>query len=135
MKKLIRIIAVASIVIACNAGTVFALSLNDFYSDQYATPVLKPENVVSGPSREESPESSITHVFNFFTDLVLYAAGGVAVLFLIFGGIMIATSIGDKERMESGKKIIRYAIIGLFVVILAYAIVTNVVNLLYRSTS
>jgi hypothetical protein len=62
----------------------------------------------------------------FLQDLVntfLFAAGLVAVIFLIIGGIRYITSTGDSQRIKAAKDTILYAIIGLVVVIVARAIV------------
>lgn len=50
-------------------------------------------------------------------------SGVVAVLFLIVGGFFYLTSAGNEEQIEKGKKIIINSVIGLVVVMLAYAIV------------
>lgn len=39
--------------------------------------------------------------------------GGVAVLFIVFGGYQILTSQGDPEKLRQGKKYIYYAIAGI----------------------
>ena len=67
-------------------------------------------------------------------DLILYASGGAAVLFLVIGGIRYISSFGDQERMDGAKKTIKYAVIGLLAVILSFAIVTNVIDLIFKAT-
>jgi amino acid transporter len=47
----------------------------------------------------------------------------LAVVFVIYGGFMWLTSSGDESRIESAKKTISAAVIGLIVVLLAWAIV------------
>ncbi len=47
----------------------------------------------------------------------------VAVALVIYGGFTWMTAAGNEERIEKGKKIISAAIVGLIVVILAWAIV------------
>ena len=60
----------------------------------------------------------------------LYAAGGVAVLFLIYGGFQYITSRGNEEQTEAAKKTITAAIIGIVIIIMAFAIVLIVNNVL-----
>lgn len=50
---------------------------------------------------------------------LLGTVGGLAVLFLVYGGFLYVTSGGNKERIETAKKTITYAVFGLIVVILA----------------
>lgn len=56
----------------------------------------------------------------------------VAVLMLIWGGIQYLTAAGDEAAVEGAKHTITYAIIGLVVVGISYAIVVVVVNTLIR---
>ncbi|MFO0702456.1 MAG: pilin [Candidatus Andersenbacteria bacterium] len=62
-------------------------------------------------------------------NIIVYAlgiAGGLAVLFIIVGGIYYITAQGDHERLEKAKKTIKNAIIGAVFILLALVIVTTV---------
>ncbi len=54
--------------------------------------------------------------------------GALSVLMLVVGGIMYMVSGGDSTRADTAKNIIKYAIIGLIIAIMALIIVTQVVN-------
>lgn len=58
------------------------------------------------------------------TRVVISIAGAAAFLFIIIGGIQILTAYGDEEKITGAKKTITYAIVGLVVSILSYAIVS-----------
>ena len=45
--------------------------------------------------------------------------GGLAILFIVYGGLLYVTSGGNKERIETAKKTLTYAVLGLILVILA----------------
>ena len=62
------------------------------------------------------------------TRIVIFMAGGVAVVMIIFGGIMWVISGGDPGRIKMGRDIITNAIIGLVITIAAYAVVTFLVG-------
>ena len=62
-------------------------------------------------------------------NVLLYFAGAIAVLLLIIGGFRYVTSAGNDESMEKAKKTITSAIIGLVIIIMAYAIVAVINNL------
>lgn len=68
----------------------------------------------------------ITQIIN----IMLFIVGILAVIMLIFGGIRYVTSTGDQTRVTAAKNTIMYAIIGLIVSILGYALVTWVTSLL-----
>ncbi|MCK5475611.1 MAG: hypothetical protein KAI71_03465 [Candidatus Pacebacteria bacterium] len=59
---------------------------------------------------------------------ILGFTAAVATLALIWGGMQYMTSAGDTSKAETGKKTISYAVIGLIVAGLAYAIVNIVVT-------
>lgn len=74
-------------------------------------------------------------IINFLVNLILYASGSVAVLMLVYGGVRLITAGGDTEQKDQSTKIIKFAGIGLFVVILAFAAVSNIIDLIFRATT
>ena len=67
-------------------------------------------------------------VFTKITNTVLYAVGIISVVMLIFGGLRYVISGGDSKKVTDAKNTIMYALIGLIISILAYAIVNFVIN-------
>lgn len=63
-----------------------------------------------------TPEGFVAKIYSIGIGLV----GGVSVLFLIYGGYLIATAAGDVEQLNKGKSRIKYALIGLFLAIFAF---------------
>ena len=59
---------------------------------------------------------------------LLFVVGVVAVVVIIIGGILYVTSTGDPGKTKRAKDTILYAVIGLVVAIMAYAIVAFVVS-------
>jgi hypothetical protein len=49
-------------------------------------------------------------------------AGALAIIFIVYGGGQMMISRGNPQKLETAKKTLTYAIIGLIVVILAQAI-------------
>jgi hypothetical protein len=56
-------------------------------------------------------------------NVLLFIIGILCVIMIIFGGIRYTTSTGDKNRVDSAKNTIIYAVVGLIVAIVAYALV------------
>lgn len=73
--------------------------------------------------------TAITNIIN----IMLYALGAIAVIMIVVGGIRYTTSNGDSNGIQSAKNTILYAVAGLVVAILAYAIVNFVVSNLLGS--
>lgn len=61
-------------------------------------------------------------------DTLLFIVGAIAVVMIIIGGIIYATSAGDSGKVTQGKNTVLYAVIGLVVAILAFAIVNWVTD-------
>ena len=71
-----------------------------------------------------------TGVFRQVTNTILYIVGVVAVIMLIIGGIRYVISGGDSKKVTDAKNTVLYAIIGLVICILSYAIVNFVISAL-----
>ena len=71
-----------------------------------------------------------TGVFRQITNTILYIVGIVAVIMLIVGGIKYVVSGGDSKKVTDAKNTVLYAIIGLVVCFLAFAIVNFVISAL-----
>jgi Type IV secretion system pilin len=59
---------------------------------------------------------------------LLSIVGILAVIMLVVGGIMYLTAAGSEERVETGKKIVLYSIIGIFVALAALVIVSQIAS-------
>ena len=62
-------------------------------------------------------------IFTTIVNVMLFLIGAISVIMLIIGGIRYTISNGDQGAVTSAKNTIMYAIIGLVVAIMAYAIV------------
>ena len=63
-----------------------------------------------------------------FVNIFLFAVGALSVIMLIWGGIRYTTSAGDSNKVTAAKNTVLYAIVGLVIAILAYAIVNIVID-------
>lgn len=72
-------------------------------------------------------------VFRTVANVLLFIIGAVAVIMLIIGGIRYTISQGDSSAVQSAKNTILYAVIGIIVAILAYAIVNFVITSFVKS--
>jgi hypothetical protein len=75
-----------------------------------------------------SGTDSINSIIKNVVDILLYIVGAVSVIMLIVGGLRYATSAGNSNSVAAAKSTIMYALIGLGVSVLAYAIVQFVIG-------
>lgn len=98
------------------AGKVMALGIRDGIeaakTDEMPSELLGPSGVFTG-----------------ITNTILYFIGIISVIMLIFGGLKYALSAGDSKKVTDAKNTILYALIGLIISVLAYAIVNFVLNI------
>jgi hypothetical protein len=67
-------------------------------------------------------------IFRTITNVLLFLIGAIAVIMLIIGGIRYTISGGDSTAVTSAKNTILYAVIGIIVALLAFAIVNFVLD-------
>lgn len=73
-------------------------------------------------------EDSLDSMIQGIVNILLYVAGAIAVLFILFGGFRFVTSAGDASKAASARNTILYAAIGLAAVALSFAIANIVLG-------
>lgn len=67
-------------------------------------------------------------VFSQITNVLLFIVGAISVIMIIIGGLRYVISGGDSANVSAAKNTILYAVIGVVVALLAYAIVNFVLE-------
>lgn len=73
-------------------------------------------------------QQDFTKSVQTIVNLLLFVLGLIAVIMIILGGFRYVTSNGDSGATKTAKDTILYAVVGLVVAILAFAIVNFVIN-------
>ena len=73
---------------------------------------------------DKSLMSNVSMLINVFAPVMGFLAVGM----IIYGGFMLLTAQGDPAKIKRGKDVVTYSIIGVILVMLAYAIVNFVMN-------
>jgi hypothetical protein len=73
-------------------------------------------------------------VFQVASNTLIFIVGAVAVIFLIIGGLRYVISNGDPKNVEAAKNTILYAIVGIVVAIISFALVQFVINALNKAS-
>jgi multisubunit Na+/H+ antiporter MnhB subunit len=76
----------------------------------------------------EASTTGLTDMIKIIVNVLLFILGAIAVIMIILGGIKYTTSNGDSSQLTSAKNTILYAVVGLVVAILAYAIVNFILD-------
>ena len=96
------------------------LFVNNALADGWAMPDTKPTGV---------PENFDNAILNL-TNWILGFVAMIAVLAIVWGGLMYIGSAGDETKATSGKRVVTYALIGLVIAGIAYALVNIVVTVI-----
>lgn len=76
----------------------------------------------------ETDQSLLGGVLKDVINVMLYMAGAIAVIMIVVGGIRYITSDGDPGAAGKAKNTIIYAIVGIVVASMSYAIVNFVID-------
>ena len=84
------------------------------------------QNANSAPCKASGDD--IASIIGNVINLLLFVAGAIATLVIVIGGIRYITSDGDPAATNKAKNTIIYALVGLVVAIMSYAIVNFVIG-------
>ena len=73
---------------------------------------------------------TIGEILEKATNWILALVSSIIILVIIIGGIMYISSAGDEEKLRTSKNMIFYAIVGLAIILVSYALITEVTGLL-----
>ena len=85
-------------------------------------------NSSSAACKDLSKPDGLSNILKNATNIVLFIAGALAVIMIIYGSIRFMTAHGDEKQVESARLIVTYSVIGLIIAILAYALVNFVLS-------
>lgn len=77
-----------------------------------------------------APKADAGAIIKSIVDILLFVVGAVSVIMIVIGGLKYVLSNGESAAVTSAKNTIFYAVIGLVVAALAYAIVHWVISVL-----
>lgn len=107
---------------------VVGLTLVSFVPSALAQGLIKstdnPNNISQATGGATSAKQLVLTIVNYF----LYFLGLIATLMVIYGGILYVTAAGDTEKVDKGKKVISYALIGIIIILLSFALVNSVLG-------
>jgi ABC-type bacteriocin/lantibiotic exporter with double-glycine peptidase domain len=114
-------------------SVVFGLSLIVLPATAGALDLLNP--VCSGDAANtvlckdrNANKNSFSNVVGVIVNSLLFIVAAVSVVVIIIAGIMYTTSGGDSALVAKAKNTLLYAVVGLVVAIMAYAIVNFVIT-------
>ncbi|PIP21802.1 MAG: hypothetical protein COX39_01165, partial [Candidatus Nealsonbacteria bacterium CG23_combo_of_CG06-09_8_20_14_all_40_13] len=75
------------------------------------------------------PATDLLSLVGKVVGIILLVAGIIAFLYLLYGGIQYMTAGGDAEKATAARTTILNSVIGVVIIVIAYAVVTYVVGI------
>ena len=123
-------------------GLLLALNLTiPMVFAQNIPPIIPPEAVgkdgtvylPTGDTKNDKKVDPANYVYSTLlpqiTNTVIGLTGGLSLLFVVVSGIQILIAYGNEEKIGAAKKTLMWALVGLVIAILSYAIVQIVVSI------
>jgi len=109
--------------------TVTALGLTMFnLVPVHAQTLINPGDVPAGVAAATGNQGSLRPLILTILQFFLGFLGLLAVIMIIYGGVLYVSAAGAQEKIDKGKKIIMYAIVGIVIILLSFAIVNTVLG-------
>jgi putative exporter of polyketide antibiotics len=125
MKKLkLGLLSLLSVFTLVGAAQVFQASPTYAACSTPKSCIQEGSNSVGGDKDKTTLGERIKTIIN----ILLYLLGAIAVVMIVIGGIRYTTSNGEAAQMTSAKNTILYAVVGIVVALMAYAIVNFVID-------
>lgn len=121
MKKILLIISAIAAIVA--PQIILASSSNLVFADA-KTQIESAVNEVGGNENKTDAKGFIGNIIK----TMFFVVGVLAVIVIIFAGVTFVVSAGNSQTIQKAKTTIIYAVVGLAVSILSYAIVNFVVG-------
>jgi len=106
-----------------------ALAVSAFMAEPtFATSLIDASDNPSAISAATNSEGSIKELVQTLLNFALGFLGFVATLMVIYGGVLYVTSAGNDESVGKAKKILLYAILGIIIILLSFALINTVLG-------
>lgn len=98
-------------------GLFFIFAGNAIASDDFGL-----DDAVSGTPLADQSTTTVPQALGLLINAALGITGSVFMFLTVYGGFIMMTSAGDSEKTKKGRQIIIWAVIGVVVVLAAYAL-------------
>lgn len=124
LDKIKSLVLSAVLVLGLSAVPLFAIATTVNAQDKAAQQIKKGVQQSGGDKNKTSLPAFIENI----TNILLFLVGVIAVIAIVISGLRFVTANGNQDQISSARNGIIYAVIGIAVAIMAYAIVRFVVN-------
>lgn len=127
------------ILLAILVAVLFSLFVNSAFAAIQLDDNFRPNNLPTMDAEEavgDNPETAATNTLIMFVgniiSQVLLFTGALTIIFLIIAGVNYILAYGKDERIEKGKRGMFWSLVGLIVILLSYAIVQGILQIVLQ---
>lgn len=99
-----------------------------FLNNNYASASVKDQITAGVNETGQNDRRNVGDIAKVVINVMLFLVGILAVIMIIYSGIIYVTSSGNAPAISKAKTTLTYSIVGLVVAIFAYAIVNFVIT-------
>jgi len=115
---------IGAIVLTAFMVSTLSMGLASAQSAGFISPSDAPTSVQASTGGADNARVLVRRIVDFFLGFL----GFLSVLIIIYGGVLILISAGEPDKAEKGKKILLYAVLGIVMILLSYAVVNTVLQ-------
>ncbi|MBT4917782.1 PKD domain-containing protein [Candidatus Peregrinibacteria bacterium] len=122
---------VGTAVLSASTANAFSADFSTSSGGQSFTDYKPGEDLTLGKDGLSASLATTDDATEFILRVVNFALGFlglIAVVIVIYGGVLYVTAAGEEERTQTGKKAIQYAAIGLLIVLGSFAFVNTIIR-------
>ncbi|MBU0981705.1 pilin [Patescibacteria group bacterium] len=106
-----------------------ALIVSTLISDMtFATSLISSDDNISAISGATGGEGDIKSLAKTILNFFLGFLGFVATVMVIYGGVLYVTSAGNEENVQKAKKILMYAVVGIVIILISFALINTILG-------
>ncbi len=124
MKSKAQILKQSLLVLALMVGAITLVSVLPVAGAAILSPSDNPAEVAAATGGESSLRQLVLRLVNYFLTFL----GIIAVIMVIYGGFTYVTAAGNDDAVGNAKNIIMYALIGIIIILLSFALVNTVLG-------
>ncbi len=127
------------ILLAILAAVLFSLFVNSAFAAIQLDDNYRPSNLPTmevSEANDDNPETAATNTLIMFVGNIISQAllftGALTIIFLIVASVNYILAYGKDERIEKGKRGMFWSLVGLLVILLSYAIVQGILQIVLQ---
>jgi len=116
--------------VALKEGALTAIGMLSILPQKAAAVTLPGRNVV-----EPFTYGSVTDFLTRIVNWILWLAAALALIYLIYGGVVYLTAGGNEDKAKAGKTTVLQAVIGIVIILFSLLIISWVRSILLHGTT